>query len=81
MPNTDPIIDLDTSFAHVQHGIAPPMHKAITIPLRLDGRDGHGVALYIAESGFKTKPLNDKELRAISDRIVAALRRGLEAEP
>lgn len=56
----------------VEHGIAPPMREAITLPVLDDtGRDT-GVAIYIATSPFNTKP-NDETVHTVARTIVERL--------
>ena len=44
---------------HVEHGIAPPMKAAITIPL---GDPHAGLAVYVAQSAFAERRAPEAEL-------------------
>ena len=51
----------------VEHNISPPMAKAITLPLLLDGRD-RGVAVYVMVTPF-AKPLPDADVVTIAGEV------------
>lgn len=55
----------------IEHGIAPPMRAAITIPVLLDGVPT-GVSIYVASSTFDTRNHN-----AVIERVAGLVRRAL----
>ena len=55
---------------HVEHGIAPPMKAAITIPL---GDPFAGLAVYVAQSAFVEGPAPDAERMRLARIIAGAL--------
>lgn len=65
---TTKTIDLYTGNTVVEHGIAPPMYAAVSLPLRLDGVEG-GLCVYVMQSPWSTRHLPDAELQDIAREI------------
>lgn len=60
----------------VEHGIAPPMRSAITIPATVEmGARGVDVVVYVGTSAFGERgvPTSDRELLAIAREIADRL--------
>ena len=61
-------LDIDKSeAARVEYDIAPPMARAVTLPITLDGEDT-GVSVYVAASPFSLR-LNAKVFREVVTRL------------
>jgi hypothetical protein len=52
----------------VEHQIRPPLARAITVPVLVNGRDV-GIAIYVTASPFCPVPVSDATLRAIAKRL------------
>ena len=61
-------LEIDKSeAARVEYDISPPMARAVTLPITLDGKDT-GVSIYVAASPFSLQ-LNAKVFREVVTRL------------
>ena len=61
--------------SRLEHGLAPPMRSAITIPVVAEaGARGMDVTIYVCVGSFQRGlPTSDNELRAIASEVFARL--------
>lgn len=52
----------------VEHDIRPPMRQAVTMPLKLDGKD-LGMSVYVAMSSFADVSLSDADVLRVAQEV------------
>jgi hypothetical protein len=53
---------------NVERNIAPPLARAITVPVLIDGKDT-GVVIYVGQSSFREKVVSVSVLQKIADSL------------
>jgi hypothetical protein len=67
--------DKGDSVVVVERNIAPPLAKAVTMPIEVDGQLRGGIAIYLGVSAFKDSPISDELLKEIAHDIAWRINR------